>query len=367
MTVQTNRANGSDGNLLSSTDELMKKYLKFNKHDYLVLGITVYPFALVLCYLLLGDRYFQWPLLGYASITALVIGTFSWVTHIITANLLLNLIPSHTKIVNRILIQLPAYVILTQFGICFMLFAAFNTLHLMDEPLNWANYHPVFFAGLLLNVIATSFHEGTMFFEKWKLSLIETEQLKKMNLQSQLDSLKNQVNPHFLFNSLNCLSSLIYTDADKASEFLDEMSKVYRYLLRSNESELISLASELQFVGSFFHMLKTRYGDGIELDIDVNHDVQEMLIPPLTLQMLVENAVKHNSILKDSPLRISIRSVSDQRLLVNNNIQKKMSKILSNQIGLQNIVAKYELLNHPDVTITHGEQEFSVNLPLIKN
>lgn len=343
----------------------MKKYLKFNKHDYLVLGITVYPFMLVVSYLLLGDRYFQWPVFGYASLIAVLVGTFSWVTHILTANVLLELIPSHTKIVNRILIQLPAYVILTQFGLGLALFAFFNAFHITNEPLTWTYYKPVFFAGLLLNVVATSFHEGTMFFEKWKLSLVETEQLKKMNLQSQLDSLKNQVNPHFLFNSLNVLSSLIYSDRDRASDFLDEMSKVYRYLLRANEHELIPLAAELDFVGSFFHMLKTRYGDGLTLTVDVNEDAQHLLIPPLTLQMLVENAVKHNTILRESPLRISIISTENQ-LLVINNIQRKQSVILSNKIGLQNIAAKYQLLNQPAIQVSREEMKFSVCLPLIK-
>lgn len=345
----------------------MKKYFKFNKHDYLVLVVTVIPFMMVVCYLVMGDDYFEWPFILQASLVAACVGVLSWITHIVTANIMIEQIPSHTKILTRILIQLPAYIILTQAGICLLTFVMLRLLHITTQPLTWHNYRPLFFAGLLLNVIATSFHEGTMFFEKWKLSLVETEQLKKMNLQSQLDSLKNQVNPHFLFNSLNCLSSLIHTDPDKASDFLDEMSKVYRYLLRSNENELTPLSGELQFVGSFFHMLKTRYGHGIELAIEVDDEAQELLIPPLTLQMLVENAVKHNTILKDSPLRISIRSSAQGRLLVNNNVQKKMSKILSNKIGLQNIVAKYQLLNQPDIIIDHNEQEFSVNLPLIKN
>jgi sensor histidine kinase YesM len=343
------------------------KYFKFNKHDYLVLLVTVYPFMMVVCYLIMDERYFWWPAFGYATILALIIGTFSWVSHIVTANLLLELIPSHTKIVNRILIQLPVYIVLTQFGICFLTFALFNVTGLIHKPLNWHTYHPLFFAGLLLNVIATSFHEGTMFFDKWKLSLIETEQLKKMNLQSQLDSLKNQVNPHFLFNSLNCLSSLIGTDRDKANEFLDEMSKVYRYLLRANESELISLLAELQFVGSFFHMLKTRYGNGIELYIDLQKEQEDMLIPPLTLQMLIENAVKHNAILKDQPLRISITTEAPDRILVSNNIQEKVSRIFSTKVGLQNIISKYQLLSYPDVRIMHNEEKFSISLPLIKN
>ncbi|RVU03145.1 hypothetical protein EOD41_04225 [Mucilaginibacter limnophilus] len=342
------------------------KYIKFNKHDYLVLFVTVLPFMIVVCYLLVGEPYFEWPLFGKVTLIALVLGVLAWVLHIIAANIIIEKIPNHTRILYRIIIQLPVYVILTQVSIGFFTFAVFNLLGILHEPLNWANYKPVFFAGLILNIVATCFHEGTMFFEKWKASLIETEKLKKMNLQSQLDSLKNQVNPHFLFNSLNSLSSLISSDPEKATEFLDEMSKVYRYLLRANDSELIPLASELEFAASFFHMLKTRYENGIEMQVDVPKENLEDLIPPLTLQMLIENAVKHNAILKQSPLRIDISVDHDNRLVVYNNIQKKQSRIISNKIGLQNIISKYQLLNQPAVQIEQTEASFRVALPLIK-
>lgn len=342
------------------------KYLTFTKEDRLVLYASVYPSMLVICYLMMGNSYFQWPVFVWASLLIIAIGTASWVLHITAANVLRHNMPQHTKTLKRIAMQLMVYVMLTQL-MCITSFYFFNSFNLIHASFNWLNYKNLFLTGLILNAVATSTHEGLMFFENWKKSLLETEKLKKINLQIQLDSLKTQVNPHFLFNSLNCLSSLISSDPDKASEFLDEMSKVYRYLLRSNDGELISLSAELQFISSFFHMLKTRYGSSIALQVDVYDRHKDYLIPPLTLQMLVENAVKHNVILKDSPLQIKITSDMSDFLTVSNNIQKKSSKILSNKVGLQNIITKYQLLNYADVTINNDAEAFSVSLPLIKN
>jgi sensor histidine kinase YesM len=342
------------------------RYFKFSRQDVIVLLVSVYPFMMVACYLMLGSTYFQFPFFVYVTLTAFAVGTISWVSHIVAANYLRAVIPSYTKIVKRILIQLPVYMVLTQAGLCLLNFNVFRLFGFIDYPLNWENYRALFFAGLLLNVIATSFHEGLFAFEQWKTSLVETERLKKSYVQSQLDSLKNQVNPHFLFNSLNCLSSLIDTEPAQASLFVDELSKVYRYLLRANENELIPLRAELQFINSYFHLLKTRYGQGIELSFDIEQPHEELLIPPLTLQMLIENAVKHNIILRDQPLKINIETSGDL-LTVSNNIQLKTSGILSNKVGLQNIATKYELLHQGAIGVEQGNDVFTVSLPLIKS
>jgi sensor histidine kinase YesM len=340
------------------------KYLVFAKEDSLLLFI-LYPYFAVVAYLLMGDAYFCYPTICWATLVAFVLGTASWVTHIVAANILRYTISNYNSTFKRILVQLPVYFCLTNLlGIT--LFFTFSEMHYIHHPFSWHAYKANFFGAIVINVLATSSHEGLMFFYQWKKSLLETERLKKSYLQSQLDSLKNQVNPHFLFNSLNCLSSLISSDPERASEFLDEMSLVYRYLLRSNEYELIPLAAELQFVHSFFHMLKTRYDEGIELKLDISDTHKEYFLPPLTLQMLVENAIKHNLILKDRPLRIRIFSETSDWLTITNNIQKKSARILSNKIGLQNIVSKYRLLNNSNILIHDDGMVFSVSLPLIK-
>lgn len=209
--------------------------------------------------------------------------------------------------------------------------------------------------------VVSSVYETINFLEHWQRAIIETEQLKKDHLQSKLDALKNQINPHFLFNSL---SSLIEDDPAQAEQFVDEMSSVYRYLLRSNETELVTLETEMAFAQSYFHLLSTRYGGHIRLELAVDACYHDHLMPPLTLQLLLENAVKHNVILAQQPLYISIETVADQ-LVVRNNLQRKATRILSNQVGLANIATKYRLLGAGEVMVYDDDSFFTVTLPLI--
>jgi two-component system, LytTR family, sensor kinase len=144
------------------------------------------------------------------------------------------------------------------------------------------------------------------------------------------------------------------------------MSNVYRYLLRNNEDELVPLATELKFIESYCHLLKTRYGNAFGISISVDKKFESYLLPPLTLQLLVENAVKHNVVLKDKPLLVEIRTESNGWLLVKNNLQAKTVKVDSSKIGLNNIKEKFLLLNQPDVVVEETPSVFSVSLPLIE-
>ena len=229
-------------------------------------------------------------------------------------------------------------------------------------------FKPYFF-NALVSVVGTvqvaAYYEGVYLYQRWKVSYVETEDLKKVNLQSQLDSLKTQINPHFLFNNLNSLSSLITNDAEQAERFLDELSSVYRYLLRQNSRDLCPLTEEMHFIKAYFHLLKTRHGGGIFLETTLESQHMTYLIPPLTLQILFENAIKHNVILVSRPLTIKVY-VRDGNLYVENNLQKKKIAVQSNHIGLQNIMMKYKLLDHSLVTVYHDEEKFLVGIPLIK-
>lgn len=181
-------------------------------------------------------------------------------------------------------------------------------------------------------------------------------------LQSQLDALKQRVNPRFPVNSLNVLDSLIEDDPRQTRVFLEELSTVYHYLLRSNDRHLIELGTELDFIHSYFHLLKTRHGSGLRMNITVDDSYR---IPPLTLQLLVENAVKHNIVLPEQPLNIDITTDSQPHLQVRNNVQRKTVRVVSNGIGLTNILTKYQMLNQPEPTIAKQGGEFVVTLPLI--
>jgi two-component system, LytTR family, sensor kinase len=218
---------------------------------------------------------------------------------------------------------------------------------------------------LVWTITIVGVQEAIYYFGRLLKAEKEAEELKQAYVQTQLDSLKQQVNPHFLFNSLTTLSHLITENAPQAERFLDEMSKVYRYLLRNNEHELIDLATELHFIRSYFHLLKTRYGDSIHLDLMVQPEHEAFLLPSHTLQLLVENAVKHNIIRKSQPLHVQIFTTASQ-LTVRNNLQRKTSRVLSNKVGLLNIATKFRLLQQPGIQIQETEREFAVTIPLIK-
>lgn len=242
-----------------------------------------------------------------------------------------------------------------------------------DQTLFWGYMFPPegywysIFVGLLYVIIVAGIYEGLYYFHKWKQLLSEAEALKRENLQTQLDSLKTQINPHFLFNNLGSLSSLIMEDPARAVTFVNELSSVYRYLLQANERQLTTLKSELTFLRDYFHLLKTRFGDGVHLEVDVEEDQRAYLLPPLTLQLLIENAVKHNIVLTQKPLHIRVYTDRNDNLVVVNNLQKKTSPVLSNKVGLRTIISKYRLLNKGAVRVTETPAHFRVELPLVKN
>ncbi len=227
-------------------------------------------------------------------------------------------------------------------------------------------YHVFGLVSLLIyGVLVAAFYELLIYMEAWKKANQEAEQLKKANLVSQLDSLKNQVKPHFLFNSLNTLTALVEKQPAQAVQFIAELSKVYRYLLQSNQKELIDLQQELDFTRAYFFLLQMRFGGGISLEVALEKDYKERLIPPLTLQMLVENAVKHNQVSVRKPLAVRIGVEENKWLVVSNNAQPKRTSVPSSGMGLANIATKYKLLNQPHVQVQHDPDRFTVKVPLI--
>jgi two-component system LytT family sensor kinase len=201
--------------------------------------------------------------------------------------------------------------------------------------------------------------------DKSKEIMAEREILRQMSLQQEFEVLKSQVNPHFLFNCFNTLSSLIAEDAARAESFLDELSKVYRYLLRNNESTLSRLESEMKFIESYFQLLKTRHGDAVQIEMEIDKRYDNYLLPSLSLQLLVENAVKHNVLSKNKPLVIDIFTTAANRLVITNNLQRRTIKGPSNRIGLDNIKAKYNLLRQRGFQVMEDGKSFTVVLPLI--
>lgn len=229
-----------------------------------------------------------------------------------------------------------------------------------DETFVWS-----FFALSISNIFLSFLHEGISRYQVWEQNRDETEQLKTIYQRSRLQGLRSQVNPHFLFNSLNSLSSLIMEDEDKAEKFLDEMSKVYRYLLRNESDTLVRLEEELKFLESYHHLLNARYGSGLQIKVDVTNEYKTKWLPPLALQTIIENAFTQNTISKTTPLVVSITAETDE-LIVSNNIQLKI--ITDNadvEMGLDNLFSKYNLLTEKGAIIEETLTERTIRLPLI--
>jgi hypothetical protein len=222
----------------------------------------------------------------------------------------------------------------------------------------------LFFQSSAIAIFITGLSEAVHQFEQLQQLAREKETLLRLNLTAQYNSLKQQINPHFLFNSLNSLSSLIAVDPQRAEKFVEEMSGVYRYLLQSSRDELSPLGAELDFLNSYLHLLTTRFGTALQARIDVPNQWLNHRIPPLTLQLLVENAVKHNVVSAKQPLFLHI-TVENGCLAVANNLQPKTLKMPSEKIGLANIMARYRLLHQPDVVVENTGSQFVVRLPLI--
>jgi len=191
------------------------------------------------------------------------------------------------------------------------------------------------------------------------------EQLKRENAESQLEILKNQIKPHFLFNSLNTLISLIPENPDEAISYVQRLSTVYRYILEIKDKKLIPLHEELKCVINYVEMLQIRFGEKLIFDVDKSTFDKSDHIVPLSLQLLIENAVKHNIVSDKRPLSIKIKKGKNNKLIISNNLQMKMQKMPSTGTGLANIKSRYSLLAHDEVEIIQTADNFSVSLPLI--
>lgn len=196
---------------------------------------------------------------------------------------------------------------------------------------------------------------------------VRAERLEKENVQAQFAALKSQVNPHFLFNSLSILSSLVYADAELSEKFIDQLSRAYRYILEQKDNERVLLKTELEFIQAYRFLLNIRFENKFDVLINVPEaDQSRFSIAPLTLQLLVENAVKHNRMSAKEPLKVHILLDGDC-LVVQNNLQPRPQSESSTGVGLQNIITRYALLTDRPVWVGESEGSFVVKIPLLVN
>ncbi len=208
-------------------------------------------------------------------------------------------------------------------------------------------------------------YEAIYFYTQLRESLTEKEQAKQAQIRSELQGLRNQVNPHFLFNSLNTLMHIVGEDQDLAKRYLQRLSKVYRYILESRSEPLITLSNELAFIRAYNFLQEERFRGNLQVDIRVDEAFENYKIVPLSLQILFENAIKHNIISRKHPLLIEVFVNEHLQLVVTNNLQRKRQVLDSTQVGLENISKRYAYFTEKTIEIREDEQHFTVALPLI--
>lgn len=337
----------------------------YSSRDYLVLALVLLPVAIVINGVVFGWRYFTTPAL---LLSATIITGIAFAGYFVlcgrVAVMLRNRFPAEKDTALKLTLMVTSFLIMTGLYLL-LLFRGYEWMTFFGYRFNEPNFVWACIGLGLVNIFLSFLFEGIARFENWKVNLRETEQLQKAYRQGQIQSLKSQVNPHFLFNSLNSLSSLIADDEDAAERYLNEMSKVYRYMLRTDEEQLVPLETEVKFLCSYMHLLNTRYGSGLQVSLYITENDQSKLLPPLTLQVLIENAFSQNTMSKASPLVISIESTADGLLIVNNRQARMMTGSVECEAGLDNIVRKYELLNHKPVVINETPAERRVLVPLI--
>lgn len=313
--------------------------------------------------LAINYKYLSEPNAVYRCLMGALATGLIWAANSSLADLLSSRFPWFAAPIKRLVIS-----ILATFAITFIIwlfiaaawFAPEKGFDLM-RPLRgfeWRDFLPTLIITLLISI----FMHGRGFLLNWRDAAAEAERMKKEQVEARYEALKNQVNPHFLFNSLNVLTTLVHKDPDQAELFIRRLSAVYRYVLDSRDREVVSLDEELKALEAFVFLMKTRFGDSFDARIDVTD--RQGRVAPLTLQMLVENALKHNEVSKSHPLVIEVFQ-QNEHVVVRNNIQAKTSVGESSGVGLENIRGRYQFLSDKPIEISRNDEHFTVKVPIV--
>ena len=234
-----------------------------------------------------------------------------------------------------------------------------------DEP----NREVIFISTLIIMICVifiTHVYETAFLVKESESEIVKNEQMERAKAEAELEALKNQIDPHFIFNSLNTLSHLIEEKPLKAKQFNDNLADVYRYILHNKGRELVLLREEIDFLNDYFSLLKIRFENGVQLKINIDAALfEQFLIPPISLQLLAENAIKHNEFSDETPLLLTIR-FENGSLTIHNIIRKKTLRKESSRIGLSNLKERYRLTTNKEIEIQETDNDFTVILPLLQ-
>lgn len=275
--------------------------------------------------------------------------------------------PSPGDMLKRIRILLPLFYVMNVIVVSW-LFYLYNYFQVLDcSPIQGMLLWTIIY-GCVVSTIITFINEGMASFEGWQASVTETEKLKIAYQRSKVLGLKGQINPHFLFNCFNTLSGLIQEDNAKAEIFLDEMTKVHRYLLRSDDELLVPLESEIKFAESYMYLAKERFGEAIKILIKIDDKALQKKIPPFSMQAILENIIYTNGLSKDDPLTIKITSEENDKLSVVNSLHPRIViQGFNIEEGLNNLLNKYDMLGAGAISIHQDNNERTLLIPLFEN
>lgn len=250
------------------------------------------------------------------------------------------------------------------YGACIGGLSALAWMQLSREDTAGNHISPFIIACVAAVIIFTLVYEILFLSKERELDTRIVDQLDRERSQAELQALTNEMDPHFIFNSLNTLNHLIVHQPQEAHSFNNRLAQVYKYFLINKNKELISLKDELEFIESYFYLLQIRHDDKLKLQTVLSDRSDKLLIPPCSLQILVENAIKHNEFTEENPLLIRV-TVNEHYLRVSNNIKPKPYAVNSTGIGLKNLSSRYKILFHKDITVETTRDNFTVKLPLI--
>ena len=269
----------------------------------------------------------------------------------------------HNKPVRKVLVMLFSIVFYT-IPVSVLLHVGWYNLF-GKGPVDWSITWQSTLIILIAVIFITHVYETVFLVKETESEMIRNEQLERTKAEAELEALKNQIDPHFIFNSLNTLSHLIEYKPVKAKLFNDNMADVYRYILQNKARSLVLLKEEVLFLQNYFSLLKIRFDEGVQLKIDIpDEDLERYLVPPISLQILAENAIKHNEFSELFPISIHIQLLNNE-LVIHNAVRKKVLRKASSKIGLQNLHERYKLTTGKEILVKEAMGEFTVTLPVL--
>ncbi len=321
---------------------------------------------LAIPFVALGTQYFYdggtvhwWP----GTLIALLFTTVIWEGNVLILRNARRRFPRPDQTAHRFLVQIPAHLVYTLVSGSLLKMGLSCTIP--EVVCNMPTLTHSFLMNLIPTALVVLVYETVYFFQQWKANLLRVEALARAAGQRELEALRQQLDPHFLFNSLNTLAALIDEQPAAAQLYLSQLADVYRYVLLAREQETVSLADELAFVDAYLHLNQIRFRDNLRVQNTISATAHPRRVAPLSVQTLVENALKHNVVSREHPLALRLESAGPDAIRVANSVRPKTLLAPSTRTGLRNLISRYALLTESPILVLAGESEFSVELPLL--